>query len=193
MSGGMTAVYLVLGLGLVAGLYYALTQITARQSRLNAELSRLERLAAEVAMSAEAILERVDERIDRLNEIAAGVEATAAAARLAVEARVEPAAEAKADKAQPKPRKRRAKQEVATQSEPKPDPKADPKPEPTVAAQAEVEPESVKSLAKYQEVRATAFALADQGKSIGEIAQELGVPRGEVQLILNLRGRKVTA
>lgn len=186
MSGGsMTALYLVLGLGLVAGLYYALTQITARQRRLNAELTRLERLAAEVAMNAEAILEQVDERIDRLNQIAAAVEATAAAARAAVEAAaqapltatapVAPGAQAAPEapaapaavESRPTPKKRRTPKEPATSPEP--------------------------LTAKYQELRSAVFALADEGKEVGEIAQKLGVPRGEVQLILNLRGRKVTA
>lgn len=210
MSGGsMTAVYLILGLGFVAGLYYALTQITARQRRLNAELTRLERLAAEVAMNAEAILERVDERVDRLNELATEVEAAAAAARVAVESAGQAApaptaapAEPVAEEPQPKPKKQRTRKAPAAKAEPAPAEPAQPAPALQVAQPAPVESapapaaetkEGVKSLAKYQEVRTAVFALADQGKDAGAIAQAMGLPRGEIQLILNLRGRKVTA
>lgn len=186
MSGGTTtAIYLLLGLGLVAGLYYALTQITARQRRLNAELTRLERLAAEVAMNAEAILERVDERIERLEALAAEVEAKVNAARAAVEpqplpapeeAPVVPAAQPAAEEAPSKPKRQRSKTAGAAQPEPPAPASAEPKAQPN-----------------YQERRAAVFAMADEGKEIGEIAQALGIPRGEVQLMLNLRGRKVTA
>lgn len=70
----MTVIYLIGGLMLCGGLFWVLTQITARQRRLNSELTRLERLAAEVAMTAEAVLERVDERVLRLEEMAAKLE-----------------------------------------------------------------------------------------------------------------------
>lgn len=201
MSGGsMTAVYLILGLGFVAGLYYALTQITARQRRLNAELTRLERLAAEVAMNAEAILERVDERVDRLNELATEVEAAAAAARVAVESAGQAApaptaapAEPVAEEPQPKPKKQRTRKAPAAKAEPAPAEPAQPAPVESAPAPAAETKEGVKSLAKYQEVRTAVFALADQGKDAGAIAQAMGLPRGEIQLILNLRGRKVTA
>lgn len=219
MSGSsMTVVYLILGLGFVGGLYYALTQITARQRRLNAELTRLERLAAEVAMNAEAILERVDERIERLNEIAEAAEITVTSARAAVEVHVQappvapvaapapaqasvpaPAPAPGAEEAQPARKKSRPRKAPAVQAKPKAPPEpvaqapAAPQPESEPSGPVEAKPEGIKSLSKYQELRTSVFALADQGKEIGEIAQALGVPRGEVQLILNLRGRKVTA
>jgi hypothetical protein len=41
----LTIVYLLLGVAFMGGLFWALTQITARQRKLNAELARLERLA----------------------------------------------------------------------------------------------------------------------------------------------------
>jgi len=202
MGDSMTAVYLVAGLLLVGLLYYVLTQITARQRRLNAELTRLERLAAEVSMNAEAILERVDERIDRLNELTTEVEQrmselrAAAANQSAAPAllpNTQPAAaapgmsEPKAEEApkQRKPRKRAA-QEVATVPA---EPPAAPVEEPATPE----DPTNPTSLQRYQQLRVAVSSMADQGKSAAEIAQELGVPRGEVQLILNLRGRKVTA
>lgn len=74
----MTAIYLTLGLAIMGGLFYALTQITARQRRLNAELTRLERLAGEVALNAEALLDRVDERAMRVGELLGRAEALTA-------------------------------------------------------------------------------------------------------------------
>ncbi len=208
----MTAVYLVLGLVLIGGLYYALTQITARQRRLNAELTRLERLAAEVSMNAEAILDRVDERIDRLNELTTDVESrmnalrTAVAEQSATLERTGPEAKASSTAkpeaapepstgTAPKQRKSRKKThpapdpEVTVQTAPEAAPAASSEPSPAEVAS----PAKTTSLDRYQQLRTAVFTLADQGKGAGEIAQELGVPRGEVQLILNLRGRKVTA
>lgn len=145
------AIYLLLGAGLMGGLYWALTQITARQRRLNAELTRLERLSAEVSMNAEALLEQIDERMEQLQEMLARVAAAAGA---------------------------------VTQQ---PDPNvAEAAPTPVVEAPAPIPGQ------RYQQMRATVWTLADQGKDLGEIARELGIPRGEAELLLNLRGLKVT-
>lgn len=216
MSGGTTtAIYLLLGLGVVAGLYYALTQLMARQRQLNAELTRLERLAAEVSMNAEAILEHVDERIDRLAEITAEVEAKAEATLSLIEAvqagkagEVSPAQAAPKPgepevraipapaKKQAKPRKRQGAQ-TSPQAPTAEAPKAGSRPakakEPVKEAEEPAKDIPPASLQRYEETRSAVFALADQGKSPVEIAQALGVPRGEVQLMLNLRNRKVTA
>lgn len=146
----MTTVYLLLGLALMGGLFYALTQITARQRRLNAELTRLERLAAEVSMNAEAIFEQVDERMGRLDDLV-----KSAQGRVDVSA-------------------------VAPQVQKETPAQAPTLPPPT-------------SMQKYQEVRAAVWTLADRGDDPITIAQALGIPRGEVQLMLNIRGRKVTA
>jgi len=88
----LTIIYLMLGLAFMGGLFWALMQITARQRRLTAELTRLERLAAEVSLNAEAILDRVDERADRLNELLERAEA--AVARVPAEAPPAPVAPA---------------------------------------------------------------------------------------------------
>jgi len=168
----LTIVYLLLGLAFMGGLFYALTQITARQRRLQAELTRLERLAAEVSLSAEAILDRVDERTHQLTQLVERAEArvTAAVAAPVVEA---PVAEA------PKKRSRKKKVEEPASVV-----------EPVAEAPAAQAPTPIQ---KYQDLRASVWAMADKGRDAAEIAQSLGVPRGEVQLLLNLRKRKVTA
>jgi hypothetical protein len=165
----------------MGGLFWALTQITARQRKLNAELARLERLAAEVALNAEAILDRVDERADRLNELMARAEARVAEA-VAVQppAPVEAPVEAPAGEAPPKKKRTRKAPAPAAES-------VEPKPEPEAVTN------SPTPIAKYQELRGAVWAMADQGKSPSDIAQALNVPRGEVQLLLNLRAKKVTA
>ncbi|HWI63612.1 MAG TPA: hypothetical protein VNT75_17395 [Symbiobacteriaceae bacterium] len=163
----LTIVYLVLGLAFMGGLFYALMQITARQRRLTAELTRLERLAAEVSMNAEAILDRVDERTHRLHELMERAEARVAAA---VAAPVPVAAPAPV--ATPAP--------VVTPAAVAAPPEPEELPEPT-------------SMQKYQGMRTAVWHLADKGKNPSDIAQELGIPRGEVLLLLNLRTKKVTA
>lgn len=210
MSGGsMTAIYLLLGLGVVAGLYYALTQLMARQRQLNAELTRLERLAAEVAMNAEAILEHVDERIDRLAEISAEVEAKAEATLSLIEAAVH-AEKAHRTQAAPKPNEagqsgfrdepapanwqgKQAQRPAAQTPSLELTEEGAPDVPPAPTEEAAGPDLSSAPLQRYQETRSAVFALADQGKTAVEIAQALGVPRGEVQLLLNLRNRKVTA
>lgn len=154
-----TAIYLIVGLAVMGGLFYGLVQLTARQQRLNAELTRLERLSAEVSMTAGAMLEQVDMRIDYLNDLVAQVEQRLAAA-------AQPAAPA-----QPQP----------------------PTPTPAPAPVAGKAPTAPASIQRYQEVRAEVSALADQGLDAGQIAERTGVPRGEVQLILNLRSRRASA
>lgn len=179
-------VYLLLGIALVGGLFYVLTQITARQRRLNAEITRLEQLAAEVSMNAEAILERVDERIDRLNQLAAQVEVQAVSRLLSSEDSL-PAPEAVATEpvalpaATPK-RKRSQKNRPAAEQ-----PEAGQLVSPQPAAE---EPGPAQ---RYQEVRMAVWAMADEGKDAIAIAQALSLPRGEVELLINLRSRKVNA
>ncbi|HYG60753.1 MAG TPA: hypothetical protein VD902_21975 [Symbiobacteriaceae bacterium] len=154
-----TIVYLLLGVAFMGGLFYALMQVTARQRRLTAELTRLEQLAAEVALNAEAILDRVDERTHRLHELMERAEAMAEAA---------------------------ASEPAPAQA---PVPEAVPEPAPEVSP----EPAAPTSIEKYQAMRTAVWQKADMGKSPSEIAQEMGIPRGEVQLLLNLRTKKVTA
>jgi hypothetical protein len=175
------ALYLLIGLAVMGGLFWLLMQITARQRRLDAELTRLERLAAEVAMNAEALLEQVDERMDQLHDLLAVVEAKAAPQ----EAAPEKVASEKAAPAHGKRGGRRRKQKEAPAA---PTPEAAPEPAPEPAPDRPGAPGQ-----KYQELRPAVWALADQGKDPGAIAQELGIPRGEVILMLNLRSRKVTA
>jgi len=43
---------------------------------------------------------------------------------------------------------------------------------------------------RYGDLRQAVWRLADEGKTAVEIAEALGVPRGEVLLMLNLRGKK---
>ena len=61
-----TFLYLVLALAAVGALAYAVYQVTVRQQRMLAEITRLERLTAEVTMSAEALLDEIDQRMARL-------------------------------------------------------------------------------------------------------------------------------
>lgn len=159
----LTIVYLMLGLAFMGGLFWALMQITARQRRLTAELSRLERLAAEVSLNAEAILDRVDERTDRLNELLERAEA--AVARV-------PAVPAPAPVV-PAP-------VVAA-----------PAPAAVAEPEEDLPPQAPTSIQKYQGLRAAVWLLADHGQSPSDIAHELNIPRGEVLLLLNLRSKKV--
>lgn len=238
----LTAIYLLLGLAAVGGGYYALTQIASRQRRLHAELTRLEQLTAEVAMTAEATLDQIDERIERLNRLAAQVEAkvegrgktpalpqpdgagapdatgvpgatgapqavppatpatpagaavppAVAAAAYAAAAQTAPAAQPAATGApapaggapvkrkRGRPRKHPLPEQPAAAS---PAPSAQAPAAPPAAAPVSPTPPSPKVQA--------VTALATEGKSVAEIAEALAIPRGEVQLILNLR--KVTA
>lgn len=151
----MTAIYLALGLAIMGGLFYALTQITARQRRLHAELTRLERLAGEVALNAEALLDRVDERAIRLGELLGRAETLS-----------------RAVKAQTPP----PPTEAPAQARPAPEPQAPPT-----------------SLQRYQSMRASVWAMAEKGMDPLAISQALSIPRGEVQLMLNIRARRASA
>jgi hypothetical protein len=173
----IVTLYLLIGLAVAGALYWALTQITARQRRLNAELTRLEQLAAEVSLNAGAILERIDQRTAELTALLAQVEARVEAH---AEATLEPAP---APAPAPAPRKRSRTKEPERQA-------LQPAPSPAPTPPASEVPAPVQ---RYQELRTAAWALADQGKESGAIAEALGIPRGEVELLLNLRGKKVSA
>lgn len=216
-----TAVYLVLILAAVGALLYLLTQVAGRQRRLNAELARLEHLTAEVAMTAEAMLDRVDERIERLSRIADRVEAKVAARAAALEqeeslaaaaqatATAQPVAAAQpsvaappsvaeaaapASTTTPAPRKRgRPRKNPLPEQAPAAPVQQAAAPAPTPAAPAASQPavQPGTSFAHRNDKVQAVTALAREGKSVAEIATALAIPRGEVQLILNLR--KVTA
>lgn len=185
--------YLLLGLAVIGALAYALYQVNARQQRLMAELTRLERLTAEVTMSAEALLDEVDQRTQRLSQLAAELEHRAAAQ---LEAQAEARTQAPAQPSEPpavgqKPKRQRKARggAQATPAEQQAQPgsgAAEPVPVPAAAepAQAPAAPD------RYGDLRQAVWRLADEGKDAVEIAATLGVPRGEVMLLLNLRGKK---
>lgn len=210
MSQVDTLFYLLIGAGFLGGLYWILTQITRRQRKVDESLRRLEELVAEVTMEAGAVLEEAEDRIELLRELLHAVELkaveegaeqaapapgqvwseaaqaeapdtkaaplaapTAAAVRTAQAAPDSPAAPAAPAAAAPALRQQAAPVEAA--------------------AGAALEPRAVSSLERYQRIRATVWALDDQGLSPAEISQQLGVPRGEVLLMLNLKARRVTA
>lgn len=202
-------IYLLLGLAVIGAMAYALWQVNARQQRLNAELTRLERLTAEVAMSAEAVLEQVDQRIDRLTKLAADVEARIerlSVQQVATDQKAEPGVDPTPKKEPvrsrvraggkpggPVPRAADQNAERKTVSQPAsasvPEHTLEPTPLPIETA----EPATSKSPAdRYSHLRQGVYQLADQGKSLPEIAEALSIPRGEVQLMLNLRNRKVS-
>jgi type IV secretory pathway VirB10-like protein len=159
-------------MGTVGGLLWTLSRFTNRHRQLQAELTRLERLSAEVAMHAEAVLDQVDERIAELQRLAALTQAPAPVP-------AEPKAEVPAQlPAQP------SAQAVVQAPVQAPAPAPAP-PAPTVVA-APTEPAGD----RYQRLQAEVLALAARGKSESDIARELGVPRGEVQLMLRLRHTK---
>lgn len=178
------AVYLLLGLAVAGALIYALMQVNARQQRLHAELTRLERLTAEVTMNAEALLDQVDERIERLQQLAAVIEERAKAS-LANPLPVPAAEPAPALVQAPTSAEAQAPAEGAPSMAVASPPPAEPASEAT--------PAEAKPGGRYDHLRQSAFAMADQGKSPLEIAEALLIPRGEVQLMLNLRGRKVSS
>lgn len=147
--------YLLTGMGAVGGLLWSLTRVTDRHRRLQAELTRLERLSAEVTMHAEAVLDRVDERIAELQRLAEAVQVPAVT-----------------HVAAPEPTPAPAEPQAASPAEP------------------EEEPATPVSMDRYKHLQAQVLALSAQGMSEADIARELGVPRGEVQLMLRLRHRK---
>jgi hypothetical protein len=172
----MTAVYLMLGVALVGALYWLLVRLNNRQRQVQAELARLEQLAAEVTLQAEGIFDQVDARLAELAKLTQAFEAKVqAAAAAAPAAEVFPQA-TPAAAPEPAPKKRRGR--------PK---KEQPAPEASEA------PEAAVPAARYETLRPRVWALADQGQSAEEIAQAVGLPRGEVHLLLNLRSRQVTA
>ncbi|MFZ5814015.1 MAG: hypothetical protein ACOY93_01755 [Bacillota bacterium] len=180
------AVYLLLGLAIIGALVYALMQVNARQQRLHAELTRLERLAAEVTMNAEAVLDQVDQRIERLAQLAASMEARVESAPSEPPPAPAPPKQTGRRKGGSKPEGRKGPQAATAV----PEVAAAVQPEPAAAPVAPAEQPAKPP--RYSDLRQAVFALADQGKSPLEIAEALSVPRGEIQLILNLRGRKVS-
>jgi hypothetical protein len=173
-------IYLLLGLAAMGGLFWLLTQITARQRRVNAELTRLERLAAEVSMNAEAVMEQVEDRIAQLQKLADEVQAKAVSAAAVpsdlgqaprVEAEPAPiAGQVPAPDQPPAKRKRGRPRKV----------------QPPVEVPVEVPA----SPGRYQALRAQVVSLAGQAMDAAAISRQLGMPRGEVQLILNLLTKK---
>jgi len=194
-----TVIYLFLGLATIGAMCWVLMQLTARQRRLNAELTRLERLSAEVSMNAEAILDRVDERMDRLTQMVDQVEGRVAQAAVAMP-QTEPvvAPHPAVEPVMPEPSKPVAAEVQPAPPEPKKRgrPRKNPPPEApaqhaAVAHKPDVPPPA--SMPRYQEVRSAVWSHSDKGLTATEIAQQVGIPRGEVLLLLNLRSQKVTA
>jgi len=200
-----TVAYLLLALAVIGALAYALYQVNARQKRLMAELTRLERLTAEVTMSAEALLDEVDQRAQRLSQLAAELEQKAvrqvqappseahisAAGSPAAEpaalgtvsagpSHVEPAA-TEFPAAEPRPEWVSRPGGEAKSAEPLPG-----RPDSGAAAPVQFPAPSD----RYRDLRQVVWRLADEGRDAVEIAEALGVPRGEVMLLLNLRGKK---
>lgn len=185
-------IYLLLGLATLGGLFWLLTQITARQRRVNAELTRLERLAAEVAMNAEAVLEQVEDRIEHLQKLANEVEA-----KIVLEATVSPTA-VSVDGGPIQPAEL-APVQAAARLQAVPTPIAaqvsvpDRAPAPRKRGRPrKVQPpvEALGSQGRYQALRAQVVSLAGQEMDAAAIGRQLGMPRGEVQLILNLLTKK---
>lgn len=228
-----TVLYVLLALAVVGALAYAVHQVTVRQRRILAEITRLERLTAEVTMSAEALLDEIDERMARLRDLAAQLEKRAAAelqARAQAEGRGgDPEAESLGGEARSGAAKERGEPAGhVPESGPVPEgsaegaaasgavpaaavetPAAPPAGEAKPGRARKRRSRTSKSGAadrpgsrdgdaegpaaagdRYADLREAVWRLADEGKDAVAIAEALGVPRGEVLLMLNLRGRK---
>lgn len=186
--------YLLIGVGLLGGLYWTLTQITRRQRKVDESLKRLEELVAEVSMEAGAVLEEAEDRIELLRELLHAVELKAAEEEAEQTAPAPDQVGSEPVQA-PAPEKKPASAAASTALAVPAAPAAagaTPAQERALAAVA-AEPKSISSLERYQQIRAAVWALDDQGLTAVEISQRLGVPRGEVLLMLNLKARRVTA
>lgn len=199
--------YLLIGLGVMGGLYWTLNQITRRQRKVDQDLRRLEELTAEVTLNAGAVLEQADDRIALLQELLQAVELKAAEEPAPTVAESEKKAPAPAPASADRPKD--SSVEAATPvdvapaalatplssvSPAEPGPAATPGPAPAASEPVPAEPAApISSLQRYQALRSAVWALADQGLDPVAIAKKLGVPRGEVQLMLSLRSRRVTA
>jgi hypothetical protein len=174
--------YLIAGLLGIAALCWMLYQANLRHRRLQAELLRLDRLAAEVTLHAEAVLDQVDERTAQLQKLLDAATAQVAAATGVASAPaptpVPARAPAPAPGYAPAPALARAMA-----------PAPSPEPPPAQAVQPADENDSL----RYSELRTKVAALAEGGIPVAQIAQMLGVPRGEVSLILNLQKKKASA
>lgn len=187
-----TVLYLLLGLAAIGALAFAFYQVTARQRRLMAELTRLERLTAEVVMSAEAVLDEVDQRVAELKRLADALASAPGEGRAGSTL----SGRASAETEEPTPTQTAAQMppqelpempaqtpiQAATRA-----PAQKPAQEP--AGSVPQHGDADRSADRYTAAREAVYRLADEGKSPVEIAEALGFPRGEVQLILNLRGR----
>ncbi|HYF76257.1 MAG TPA: hypothetical protein VD973_03945 [Symbiobacteriaceae bacterium] len=173
----MFPAYLIEGLLGIAALCWVLYQANLRHRRLQAELLRLDRLAAEVTLHAEAVLDQVDERTAQLQKLldAATAQVAAATGVASAPAPTPTPVPAPAPGYAPAPALARAMA-----------PAPSPEPPPAQAVQPADENDSL----RYSELRTKVAALAEGGIPVAQIAQMLGVPRGEVSLILNLQKKK---
>ncbi len=189
-----TVLYLLLGLAAIGALAFAFYQVTARQRRLMAELTRLERLTAEVVMSAEAVLDEVDQRVAELKRLADALASAPGEGR----AGSTPSDRASAETEEPTPTPTQTAAQMPPQELPE-TPAQTPvqaatrapaqKPAEEPAGSVPQHGDADRSADRYTAAREAVYRLTDEGKSPVEIAEALGLPRGEVQLILNLRGR----
>ena len=176
----MFPAYLIAGLLGIAALCWVLYQANLRHRRLQAELLRLDRLAAEVTLHAEAVLDQVDERTAQLQKLLEAASAQVAAATGVASAPTPTPVPAPAPGSAPAP---------APGYAPAPATAPAPAPPPAQAVQPADENDSL----RYSELRTKVAALAEGGIPVAQIAQMLGVPRGEVSLILNLQKKKASA
>lgn len=206
----MVYVYLLMGLAFVGAMLFLLQQITVRQQRVSAEMARLEQLAADVAMTTEAVLDRIEQRGERLKALADRIEAQAQQ----VEAEKQTAPGVKEEAAAPTPeapkaeaqkpdapaapveaptKRKRTTRAKSSEKVETPAPKRQRKPKApaagdekaSAAARTAAVEEAPADHDRQDEVRRV-LELTGKGKSAPQIAEVLGIPRGEVELIRNL-------
>lgn len=193
----MFPAYLIAGLLGIAALCWILYQANLRHRRVQAELLRLDRLAAEVTLHAEAVLDQVDERIAQLQKLMDAASAQVAAAASAPTPTPAPTsipAPTPAPAAAPRHTAPPAASPAASPySAYRPLPEPAPAPAPAAAQPAAAAPQAEADPPRSSELREQVVALAEGGSTVAQIAQALGIPRGEVGLILNLNKKKASA